>query len=473
MRFMRSLRGLGLAAALAAPAAFAQEAPVAAPIMPPLSSPYAPRDASGQPVVAAGAGAIILDQASATPGTQHPVVSDGKGTGVNLLDCGPTAGLVGGGGAMPAMIGDFMGIYYLRTIPVVIYNTGTGDRDPAAPLGGLPLVSRGPFKVAENESPEPQDRVFVTYNYFKVRGNYPEINPFTESLDLQRVTVGFEKSFWNGHGSIGVRVPFFDANYVGRTRIVPNPDGSFDIGDPLMDDLEDSELGDITLLFKAAIGCCAEHKLCSFGLAVTLPTGPSIEAYNVPTGTFQDKHAGILQPFVGYLWTGNNWYVHGFFSVAFPMHTGDDVIILFSDIGFGYYLYGAPPGLKICGGGCGTCGPTGCGTAFCDPIGCCGAFSMLTGLMPSWVTSVVPTLELHLNTPLTNGGKFEYVQLGSGVLDYAVSTGSNMLMSQSLIVTGGVHFGLMGNSTLTIGAAVPLNVQPYDVAGIVQLNWRF
>jgi hypothetical protein len=46
-------------------------------------------------------------------------------------------------------------------------------------------------------------------------------------------------------------------------------------------------------------------------------------------------------------------------------------------------------------------------------------------------------------------------------------------MSQSLIVTGGVHFGLMGASTLTIGAAVPLNVQPYDIQGIVQLNWRF
>jgi hypothetical protein len=98
---------------------------------------------------------------------------------------------------------------------------------------------------------------------------------------------------------------------------------------------------------------------------------------------------------------------------------------------------------------------------------------MLTGLLPYWVTSVVPTVELHLNTPLTNGGKFEYVQVGNGVLDYLVSSGENMLMSQSLVLTGGVHFGLMGNSTLTIGAAVPLNVQPYDVAGIVQLNWRF
>lgn len=473
MRFMRSIRGLGLATVLIASAAFGQEAPMASPMLPPLSTPYAPRDASGQPVVAAGAGAVLVDPHAAGPGHSAPVVVDGKGPATNMLEYRPAAGAFGGG-AMPAMIGDFMGIYHLRTIPVVIYDTATGDRDPAFALGGLPLVSRGPFKVAENESPEPQDRVFVTYNYFKVRGNYPEINPFTEGLDLHRITVGFEKTFWNGHGSIGVRVPYFNSNYVGRTRIVPNPDNTFIIGDPLIDNLEDSELGDITLLFKAAIGCCAEHKLCSFGLAVTLPTGPSAEAFNVATGTYQNKHAGILQPFVGYLWTGNNWYVHGFFSVAFPTHTGDDVIILFSDIGFGYYLYGAPPGLNICGGGgCGACGGTGCGDAFCGPVGCCGAFSMLTGLLPYWITSVVPTVELHLNTPLTNGGKFEYVQVGNGVLDYLVSSGENMLMSQSLVLTGGVHFGLMGNSTLTIGAAVPLNVQPYDVAGIVQLNWRF
>jgi hypothetical protein len=411
------------------------------------------------------------DFAPATPGTMHPSAnllstqSQGQEGSYALVSMGS------GGGAMPAMIGDFLGPYHLRALPVVIFNTATGDRDPAAPLGGLPILSRGPFKVSENESPEPQSRAYVSYNFFKLRGNYPDINPFIREIDLHRITVGLEQAFWNGHGSVGVRLPWFKSHFAGRTRIAPNADDGFDIAFPLVDELEDSELGDVTLVFKGAFGCCAEHKLCSFGLAVTIPTGPSIEAFDPGTGTFQNKHSGILQPFVGYLWTASNWYVHGFFSVAFPTHTGDDVIILFSDIGFGYYLYGAPPGLNVCGG----CGGAATCESACPPglLGCCGLLGTLGQFLPMWVTSVVPTLELHLNTPLTNGGKYDYFQTGTGVLDYVVSSGDNVLMSQSLIVTGGVHFGLMGASTLTIGAAVPLNVQPYDIQGIVQLNWRF
>ena len=477
MRLTRSLCGLGFVLALAAPSAWGQDAPAYSPF-PSLSSPYCPRDQAGQP---AGVPATALPTGVTANGQPAPA-PDGSAPAMNVnggLDSasGMGGGLAsGGGGGMPGMIGDFLGAYYLRTVPVVIYNTATGDRDPAIALSGLPILSRGPYKIADNESPEPQDRVFLNYNYFKIRGNYPDIAPFVEGIDLHRLTVGFEKTFWNGHASVGLRAPFFSSNYNGRTLIQPNADNGFDVAVPLVDELEDSELGDITLIFKASMGCCVQHKLCTFGLAVTIPTGPSIEAFDLSTYNFQDKHSGILQPFVGYLWTGNNWYVHGFFSVAFPTHTGDDVITLFSDIGFGYYLYGSVPGLHGCGGA--GCGSNGCyggcaGAGDCCGMGCWGDCSMLGGLMPTWLTSIVPTVEFHLNTPLTNGGKFDYFQDSPGSISYVVSTDQNVLMSQSLIMTGGVHFGIMNSSTLTVGAAVPLNVQPFDVEGIVQLNVRF
>jgi hypothetical protein len=404
----------------------------------------------------------------ATPATppangQQPQANNGGlmdvGNGLASAS-GMSQGLAsGGGGGMPGMIGDFLGPYYLRVIPGVVINTATGDSDPTLFFNGLPILSRGPYKIADNESPEPQDRVFANYNFFKIRGNLPDIGPRIEGIDLHRLTVGFEKTFWNGHGSIGLRAPFFSSNFFGRTLIDQNEDGGFDVAIPKVGVLEDDELGDISVIIKVAVGSCQAHKLCSVGMVFTLPTGPSIEAFDFGKGLDEDKHSGIIQPFAGYLITGDNWYVHGFFSVAFPTHTGDDVIIMFNDIGVGYYLYGDPPNCNGCGGwGCDTCG-----------LGCCG----MLGYVPMWVTSIVPTLELHLNTPLSHGGKFEYFADTPGVNSFLVGTRENVVMSQSLIMTGGVHFGIGGSSTLTLGAAVPLNVQPFDVEGIIQLNCRF
>src|SRR5262249_29857955 len=63
----------------------------------------------------------------------------------------------------------------------------------------IALLTRGAFKIADNESPRPQDRVFVNYNYFdRILGT---------SVDLNRETLGFEKTFLDGNASVGMRVP--------------------------------------------------------------------------------------------------------------------------------------------------------------------------------------------------------------------------------------------------------------------------
>ncbi len=113
-----------------------------------------------------------------------------------------------------------------------------GNRKSVAKRVPPVVTSYGPFKIGENESPLPQDRVFLTYNFY------------TEVLgsDFHRETLGFEKTILGGEASLGLRVPF--SQFRG-----------------------DFEIDDLSLIYK--------HKLLhrggftlSGGMAVTIPVNP-------------------------------------------------------------------------------------------------------------------------------------------------------------------------------------------------------
>jgi hypothetical protein len=96
---------------------------------------------------------------------------------------------LGSGGyslAQPQMIGDFLGPNLTRrffNVPlsgtlgnfIVIGGVFTGgftsQKAVTDLIVSMPDVSRGPFKIAENESPRPVDRVFAYYSYFRVQGS--------------------------------------------------------------------------------------------------------------------------------------------------------------------------------------------------------------------------------------------------------------------------------------------------------------
>jgi hypothetical protein len=87
----------------------------------------------------------------------------------------------------PSMVGDFLGGGFLltsgQTVPIA-----RGDRR---------------FKVAENVSPIPRDRILFNYNHF--HNSLTDING--ASRDLDRFTFGFEKTFLHGRASIETRLP--------------------------------------------------------------------------------------------------------------------------------------------------------------------------------------------------------------------------------------------------------------------------
>ncbi len=86
---------------------------------------------------------------------------------------------------------------------------GTPPTPPGARLASAVVPSVRGFKIAENQSPQPQDRVFFTFDYFSDLNG--ALNRRFESpvndLTAYRYIFGFEKTFDEGFGSVGFRLP--------------------------------------------------------------------------------------------------------------------------------------------------------------------------------------------------------------------------------------------------------------------------
>ncbi len=73
----------------------------------------------------------------------------------------------------------------------------------------LVIPSIRDIKISEDQSPRPQDRVYFTFNYFQ--GVNDPVNTRLQApigyTQVFRYIGGFEKTFLDGQGSIGIRVP--------------------------------------------------------------------------------------------------------------------------------------------------------------------------------------------------------------------------------------------------------------------------
>jgi hypothetical protein len=286
------------------------------------------------------------------------------------------------------MFGDLIGITACRSVTL----PGGATR-----VIRVPIASAGAFKIADNESPRPQDRAFVTYNYFDNLSrslNSPEI----PRIDLHREVIGFEKTFLDGDASIGLRLPFIEMT--GGSGI------------------EDSQIGDLSVVLKYAFindrSNLGTGNVLSGGLVVTAPTGKDFIAC-----TGDRIHPTLLQPYVGYIWGMDNFFIHGFTSVEVPTDWRD-VVLLSNDIGVGYWLR--------------------------------------RDARDQLVSGIVPTFEAHVNNPLNHRG-----------------AGNNPVgVPDDVNLTTGVRFLFAGGSSLGAAIAVPVaGPKPYDLEAIVQFNFRF
>jgi hypothetical protein len=354
-----------------------------------------------------------------------------------------------GRGASPRMLGDLPGDYVLRiafaratqtvsttqlVTQTVIVNV-VSEQVPVKVTFQVPVQQQrtvevpvevrvaapfhGDFKVAEDESPRPEDRVYFNYNYYSDVtgpasafgvGHTETVNttlngrPATVTTvipgvapprtDLHREVAGFEKTFLGGDASIELRAP------------VVEQIGAEAIGG--------SDFGDMTVVLKYAfVNDRVSGDVLAAGLALTVPTGPGLP---LPGGdTLRDT---LIQPWGGYLWNFDRFYVEGFTSLVVPTDMRD-VMLLFNDVGVGYALYRGGDGL---------------------------------------ITAVVPTLEAHVTTPLNHRN----------------DPSAAVTVPDLVVLTAGSHFEIGRAATLSVGVAAPVTgPRAFDVEALVQLNYRF
>ncbi len=260
--------------------------------------------------------------------------------------------------------------------------------------------------MSDDQSPQPRDRVFVDFNYYDNVGAAisRRLGIDLRDVAIYRETFGFEKTFLDNSASIGLRLPL---NSLSATSDTPGQGGS------------DTDVGDLTAILKYAFWQDPDSgSLFSTGLAVTAPTGPShFAGSRVPI-----THETALQPFVGYIWRADRWFVHGFTGIDVPT-SSKAVTNLYNSVGVGYVFSRADAEERL-------------------------------------LRSISPTFEVHVGDPLNHRGAFKVTDpLGTAdVVDLTMAT----------------TFGLGERSSLSLGIVTPVTgPKPFDVEALVQFNWYF
>lgn len=210
------------------------------------------------------------------------------------------------------------------------------------------------FKLSENQSPQPQDRIYFSFNYYDDVNNAINRRLGSPIYDIQvyRYFFGFEKTFWDGQASIQMRLPI--DNMTAKSYI-NGFQGT------------NTAVGDLATIFKYAFLWDRDTgNLLSGGMLVSAPTGPQTFA-GFPNLT--SPHSAAIQPFLGFLYNYGDWYFQGFSSIDVPFSRTADVSVWFNDLGVGYFLYRdtTPDAL---------------------------------------ITMIAPTFEVHANTPINHSDPF-------------------------------------------------------------------
>lgn len=211
----------------------------------------------------------------------------------------------------------------------------------------IPSPSSGGFvvgrqKIAENTSPIPRDRVFTSYSYFD------NASLIGEGVNINRITPGFEKTFWDGNASFEMRFPF-------ATTLSP------DIVANGLTSTDDTQFGNINMTLKL-LTYQNQSFAWSNGLSLSVPTGDDMSVH-LANGfqLLEVKNDSVhLLPFTGFLWVPDNrWFMQGFFQADFDANgnrvyvsdgTGrvvdggvaNDQTFVYADLGMGYWLYQKP-----------------------------------------------------------------------------------------------------------------------------------
>ncbi len=320
------------------------------------------------------------------------------------------------------MIGDLGAIPSLR-----VFQQGTGaslpspfppPRPPGVPRargGAMVIPSMRGVKISDDQSPRPQDRFYFSFNYFQ--GVNDQVNQKLQApigyTQVFREIFGFEKTFFDGQASLGIQAPL---NSVTAMSAVPKQFGNYGGSSTAVGDM--SVYAKYILLEDRQTG-----NLLSGGLAICPPTGPGkfagLNSFSSIVNTTS------FQPFLGYIYNVNRFYVHGFFAVDVPANS-QDVTLLYNDVGFGYFLVRPDPQSEI------------------NPL----------------ISMVAPTFEIHVTDPL-NHRDWMNPRDPAGMTDI-------------VNFTYGLNVGIRSRTILTFGIVTPVSSpKPFDFEAMFYLNYFF
>ncbi|WP_145952222.1 hypothetical protein [Paludisphaera borealis] len=255
-------------------------------------------------------------------------------------------------------------------------------------------------------SPRPQDRIFYDFNYYNnvnAASNVYNRSPI-KNMEAYRHMFGFEKTFDEGRGSFGMRLPIDTLTADGTARGVQTP--------------TTTATGNLSLFAKYILKQNTKTgSLVSVGLAVTPPTAPGRFAgapyvFGINNTSFQ--------PFLGYIFNFGDFYIQGFSAFDFTS-SARDVTLMFNDVGIGYYAYRAN-----------------------DPN--------------SFLTAIVPTFEAHVNSPFTHRDwKNRYDVVGSADV-VNLTYGLNFQLQRTAIFSTALVTPVTGPRPFDAELAVFLNI---------------
>ena len=260
------------------------------------------------------------------------------------------------------------------------------------------------FKIADNQTPMPVNRISYGFNYFNDvneainrRFGYP-----IGGMQAYAHNFGLEKTFLDQTASIGLKIPL-------NTLTADSP--FTNIGKT------STSLGNLSVYFKYALWMDRErNRVVTTGLAVTAPTGPTSFGGSNYLRSFNFTQ---IQPYLSFLWTEDRWYVMAYSSLEVPTDSRD-VTMCFNDLGVGYYAY-----------------------RNADPNG--------------WIKAIVPTGEVHVNTPLNHRdyNNFNDIAGTPDVVD----------------MTGGLNINLGQCSLLSLGVVTPVTgPRPFSIETLFLFN---
>lgn len=306
----------------------------------------------------------------------------------------------------PNVIGDMSPFYSHSPLASA---AGPGHSPPLPPGqhgNALFYPSLRNFKVSENQSPRPQDRIFFDYNFYTNVNS--TVNTALRSpvnrLNAYVYMWGFEKTFDGGNGSIGMRLPLNTLTGSSTTIYVP----------------ASSALGNLDIFAKYILKQNVETgSVLTAGFQISPPTA---------TGRFAGApylyglNTTYLQPFIAYLWRQDRFFVQGFSGFIFPA-TNSDVSMMYNDISTGYFVYQNPDTSRL-------------------------------------VTAIVPSFEVHVNSPLDHRNPFN-------AFDPAASANATNL-------TYGLNVMFHGRSMLTAALVTPVSSpKPFDTEFVLFFNYFF